>query len=119
MPRTKPTTTITHAEWEADPGKWVGESGKGVVVVLDQEGEIAMTLGTGYYPHTRRMKHQFEAHRDDPQMLSELRDYYCRLNKRGHIGTIHALIEFIEAYAESEGWNLDDYSDWKEDEQTR
>lgn len=96
-----------------DAGKWVKASGEGPIVVVDEEGDIRFTLGAGYYPHTHRVKHQFEEHRDDPMLLSELRDYYCKLNRKGHLGTIHALIEFIEAYAETQGWNLDDYSRWK------
>ncbi len=113
MPKTKPTITITDKEYSADPGKWLSESGKGPVKIIDGAGKTVMTLSCGYYGHTNREEHQFGAHRDDPMLLSQLRDYYCGLNKSGHLGTIHALIEFIEAYAETQGWNLDDYSNNK------
>ena len=116
MPKTRPTIIITNKEFMEDSAKWVKASGEGPVVIVDEDGDIRSTLSRGYYGHTHRFPHQFSEHRDSPQMLSELRDYYCRLNKRGHLGTIHALIEFIEAYAETQGWNLDDYSESNKDE---
>jgi hypothetical protein len=88
-------------------------AGGGPIDITDDSGKVTMRISCGYYSHTDRVDHQFKEHRNDPQMLSDLRDYYCKLNKRGHLGTIHALIEFIEAYAESQGWNLDDYSEIK------
>lgn len=115
MPKTEPTITITGEEYSADPGKWLDKSRRGPVEIVDKDGKVTMTLSC-FYSHTNRVEHQFEEHRSDPQRLSQLRDYYCGLNRKGHLGTIHALIEFIEAYAETQGWNLDNYSDKDTDE---
>lgn len=50
--------------------------------------------------------HEYEEHRNNPQMLKELRDYYISTGLKGNLGCIRILIEFIEAYAELKGWDL-------------
>jgi len=56
------------------------------------------------------IEHQMEWHRERPERLAALRDYYVGTGMKGKLSSIHLLIEFIEAYAELKGWDLDKYS---------
>jgi hypothetical protein len=49
-----------------------------------------------------------ELHRQSPEMLKVLRNYYVRTGFKGKLSSIHLLTEFIEAYAELRGWDLGD-----------
>jgi len=111
MPKTKSPVQVAHEEYMADTMKWFDVSKRRPVQIIDEDGKVRMTLSAGFYSHTNRVEHQFKDHRFDPQMLSDLRNYYCDLNRKGYLRSSHALIEFIEAYADTQGWNLDDYSD--------
>ncbi len=102
--------TITSAEYNANVSKYFDMAVKDgmTVKVVDDKGTVFSICG--FPKFERKVKHQFEAHRRDPAELARLRNYYVGLNRKGHLGTIHALIEFIEAYAEQQMWDLDEYS---------
>ena len=52
-------------------------------------------------------KHEYSWHRETPERLAALRNYYIGTGLRGVLSSVHVVIEFIEAYAEIKGWDLD------------
>jgi len=56
-----------------------------------------------------KVKHEMTWHRETPSRLAALRRYYVNTGMKGKLSSIHILIEFIEAYAELKGWDLDSF----------
>lgn len=107
----KKEVIISKTEYDANHSKYFDMAVKDRmnVKVVDDKG-IILQISGGPPRFRRTVEHQFQTHREDPYELARLRNYYLGLGRKGHLGTIHALIEFIEAYAEEMGWDLDEYS---------
>lgn len=57
----------------------------------------------------RKVKHRFEEDRKSPEMLAELREHFIP-GGSGPLSTMRTVVEFIEAFAEEKGWDLDKYT---------